>query len=62
MTLIRCYLLNSGDSFYIKSDEHVQLGDQYKKNFTVEKIDYESKKWWQFWKPKKQLGFVVRVK
>ncbi len=26
----------------------------------VHQVFYESKKWWKFWKKKKQIGYLVR--
>ena len=53
--------VSQGDSIYIKDSIPVQIGDKYKdyNNTIVSRIDYMPKKWWQFWKPKKQIGYVV---
>lgn len=56
-------LLNRGDSFAVVKtlgDETVKVGDQYK-NYPaiITEIIYEPKKWWQFWKKPKQLGYIV---
>lgn len=57
----RFYQLQSGDSFVIMDKENiVKPGDQYK-SFPafVSNVIYAPKKWWQFWKTKRQLGYVV---
>lgn len=55
--------LHTGDSFIVKSTESVKLGGQYKNyEAVVTKIYYEPKKWWQFWKKKKQTSFQVTWK
>jgi len=56
-------LLNRGDSFAVVKtlgDETVKVGDQYK-DFpaVITEIIYEPKKWWQFWKKKNRLGYIV---
>ena len=55
--------LKSGDVIFIFSHESVKIGDRYK-NYTafISRIIYEPKKWWQFWKRKKQLGYEVTWK
>lgn len=54
--------LSSGDVLFISDTDCVfKLGDRYK-DFpaTVSEICYAPKKWWQFWKPKKQIGCIIR--
>mgnify|MGYP003571383856 CR=1 FL=1 len=56
----RVHELRAGDSFIVKSAESVKLGGVYRHyGAIVTKIYYEPKKWWQFWKKKKQIGFQV---
>lgn len=59
----RLHKLESGDSFIVKSEEPVKLGGLYRHyGAIVSQIFYEPKKWWQFWKKKKQIGFQVTWK
>lgn len=54
--------LTSGDVLYISNTgKDVKLGDKFM-NYpaVVSEIYYEPKKWWQFWKPKKQIGYSVK--
>ena len=53
--------LTSGDSFVIMDrDNIVRPGDRYEDYpATISQILYEPRKWWEFWKKKKQLGFIV---
>ena len=55
--------LKSGDVIFIFSQEPVKIGNQYK-NYPafISRIIYEPKKWWQFWKRKKQFGYEVTWK
>ena len=54
--------LQKGDSFFIASKERVRIGDSYSVPCAIiTEIFYEPRKWWQFWKKKKQLGFMVTV-
>ena len=54
-------LLHRGDSFaVVKTLEPVKVGDQYRDYpAVITEIIYEPKKWWQFWKKPKQLGYIV---
>lgn len=53
--------LKNGDSFFIRDTNTVKIGDNYKKYpARIVQIFYEPKKWWQFWKRKKQLGYIVK--
>lgn len=54
------YPLQSGDTIVIQDVTPVKVGDKYK-NFhaRVIQIFYKPKKWWQFWKKKEQLGYMV---
>ena len=61
---VRVHKLSSGDVIYVSdTDGHntVKVGEKFK-NYPaiVSEICYTSKKWWQFWKRKKQLGYFVR--
>lgn len=57
---VRAVPLQAGDSIFIASSDPVKVGDQYE-NYPakINCIYYEPKKWWQFWKKKKQLGYSV---
>lgn len=57
----RVYKLTSGDVLFIPDTNPVKLGDKYK-NYpaTISQIVFEPKKWWQFWKHKRQIGYQVR--
>lgn len=60
----RFYKLSSGDSFVLMDRENiVKPGDEYK-NYPafVTRVIYEPRKWWQFWKRKRQLGYVIQWK
>lgn len=58
---LRCVTLKSGDEVYIKSRTAPPLGSKWRdRNAIVIKIDYAPKKWWQFWKKKTVLGYVIR--
>lgn len=60
---IRVHELTSGDVLYISNTgKEVKLGDEFM-NYPaiVLEIHYEPKKWWQFWKPKKQIGYSVKL-
>jgi len=59
---IRVRELTSGDVIYVSNTgKDVKLGDKFM-NYpaVVSEIYYEPKKWWQFWKPKKQIGYSVK--
>lgn len=61
---VRVHELSSGDVIYVPdTDRHnnVKVGEKFK-NYPaiVSEICYTSKRWWQFWKRKKQLGYFVR--
>lgn len=53
--------LTSGDSIVIMDGDNIVCpGDRYKDYpAVISQVIYEPKKWWEFWKKKKQLGFVV---
>lgn len=59
---IRAYELTSGDVLYISNTgKDVKLGDKFMNyHAVVSEICYKPKKWWQFWKPKKQIGHFVK--
>ena len=53
--------------FFIKVNKDTifpyKVGDFYEKyNAYIERIIYFPKKWWQFWKKKKVIGVVFRIK
>ncbi len=56
--------LSSGDAFVIRDEINpVKVGEQYKEYPAfISSIVYAPKRWWQFWKKKKQLGYVVKWK
>jgi hypothetical protein len=57
--LMRC---QSGDTLFIRSEEKVTIGDKYKDSqFVVSEIIFKPKKWWQLWKKKRQLGYIVKL-
>ena len=60
MTEARLYRVARGDRIFLYSDEEVKVSETYK-NYPaiVTKIVYSPKKWWQFWKKKKQVGFQI---
>lgn len=52
--------LQTGDSIFIVSSDPVKVGDKYDDYAaTIVEVYYESKRWWEFWKKKKQLGYRV---
>ena len=52
--------LQKGDSFVIKSSDPVKIGESYENPYAIiTRIYYEPRKWWQFWKKKRQIGFQV---
>lgn len=58
--LSRAIPLQTGDSIFIASSNPVNVGDQYEDYAAIiAEVYYEPKKWWQFWKEKKQLGYRV---
>lgn len=59
---IRTHKLTSGDEFYIGDKNNiVKPGDKFKSYpAVITEVYYEPKKWWQFWKRKKQIGYRVR--
>ena len=56
----RLYRVQRGDRIFIYGNEEVKLGAPYR-NYPaiVTKIEYTHKKWWQFWKKKEQIGFLI---
>ena len=59
----RARLLESGDVIFICSRDPVKIGEQYQDYPAfVSRIICEPKKWWQFWKRKKQIGYEVTWK
>lgn len=58
--LERAVPLQTGDSIFIASSNPVNVGDQYEGYAAIiAEVYYEQKKWWEFWKKKKQLGYRV---
>lgn len=59
---IRVYKCTSGDELYIDDKENiVKVGDKFRDYpAVIAEVYYEPKKWWQFWKRKKQVGYRVR--
>lgn len=59
---IKTHKLDSGDVLYIpNTNKDVRVGDKFMDySAVVIKICYAPKKWWQFWKTKKQIGCYVR--
>ena len=58
--LVRTVPLQTGDSIFIALENPVNVGDQYEDyDAIIAEVYYESKKWWEFWKKKKQLGYRV---
>lgn len=53
--------VNKGDEIYIKNDgKSPKIGDQYEDyHAIVTKLDYTPKKWYQFWRSRKLIGYVV---
>ena len=56
---MRLYKLNYGDIFFLKCD--IKEIQPYIDNNTLKIIEtyYQPKKWWQFWKKKKVMGYKV---
>ena len=53
--------LSTGDTIFIKDTNPVRVGDWYRDYpAKVHQVFYESKKWWQFWKKKGQIGYLIR--
>lgn len=49
-----------GDPIIIQSKEKVTIGQKYKEYpARISEIIYFPKKWWQFWKKKRQWGYKV---
>lgn len=44
-------------------DFNYKVGDSYKNlsNAYIERIIYNPKKWWQFWKKKRAIAAIVRI-
>lgn len=60
--VFRARKLTSGDELYVGDEENiVKVGDKFKDYpAVISEVYYEPKKWWQFWKRKKQVGYRVR--
>ena len=58
--------LQQGDTVLMRAtpnDPMYQVGDLYQMSgcrFEVERIYYEPRHWWQFWKKKRPLGYELR--
>ena len=52
--------LSRGDCFYVVGSRDVKIGDKYE-NYPaiVFHIDYNHKRWWQFWKKKEMVGCQI---
>lgn len=58
--VVRAVPLQTGDSIFIASSDPVKVGDQYDDYVAIiSQVYYEPKRWWEFWKKKKQLGYRV---
>lgn len=59
---VRAHKLSSGDELYVGDmDNIVHVGDKFKGYpAIVAEVYYTPKKWWQFWKRRKQIGYSVR--
>lgn len=59
----RCARLHTGDKFTVlyQQGENFKLGQKYQgfDNLIVERVIYAPKKWWQFWKRRKVIGYTV---
>ena len=59
----RCIKTERGDVIYISNtdgDEVLKAGDKYKNyNAVVNEVLKEPKRWWQFWKKPKVLGYQI---
>ena len=59
-TNARLVKLYSGDIFTVFDDEHsVKCGDRVSEYGIVIEVNYNKKKWWQFWRKKKQVSYTV---
>lgn len=57
---VRAVPLQTGDSIFIASSNPVKVGDKYDDYpAIIAQVYYEPKRWWEFWKKKKQLGYRV---
>ena len=60
--------MHNGDVLYVlpnKNDPVFSVGDVYPKynnHFVIHKAFYEPKHWWQFWKKKVPIGYVIMYK
>lgn len=58
--------LRRGDTILMRAtpnDPAYQVGDLYQVGsyrFDVDRIYYEPRRWWQFWKKKRALGYLLR--
>lgn len=61
-SVVRARKCTSGDVFYIVDKENiVKVGDKFKDcPAVIVEVCYAPRKWWQFWKRKKQVGYFVR--
>lgn len=66
--IFRIQPMRNGDVLYVFPDENdpvFSAGDiypKYNKHFVVYKAFYEPKHWWQFWKKKVLVGYVLMYK
>lgn len=60
---VRCARLHAGDKFTIsyRQGENFRPGQKYRDfdNFIIDQVIYAPKKWWQFWKRRKVIGYTV---
>lgn len=59
----RCVKVEKGDVIFISNtdgEEVFKSGDMYKDyNAIVSKVYKDTKRWWQFWKKEKVLGYEI---
>lgn len=60
---LRYVKLRAGDKFTVlyRQDDNYKPGQKYQgfDNLIVERLIYSPKKWWQFWKRRKVIGYTV---
>ena len=59
--LVRCRELKWGDTFVVTADSHLvqMFDDNPHSDYEIIEIHYKPKKWWQFWKKKIPLFYVI---
>ena len=60
--VVRAFKLTRGDEFYLgDKDNIVKVGDKFRDYpAVISGVEYTTKRWWQFWKRRKQKGYFVR--